>query len=274
MAENDWVFWTFTVCEEEFKRKEEDRFLSKEDLFEILNDDCNTLDEKERESIIGYPSRPLFKDIGNRMREWMDTGVCSSENLPTYHMLNERDYHIIREEKIREITPKLKSMESLFPFWSHDERLYNYREILKRLGKRGILDILGMRKMYGSQDIFPPPRKQLLETFTALHAPGTSSILTVGGRALTKHSHRDHSSSWWGVCTGSEQKKIDHALAKMSNILDNATWLNVHNLPGELPTIEARQENGYGVRWTIDGGEFRGFLEPQMVDGHEVGWKH
>ena len=31
---------------------------------------------------------------------------------------------------------------------------------------------------------------------------------------------------------------------------------------------------GYGVRWTADGLQFRGFLEPQMIDGHEVGWRH
>lgn len=31
---------------------------------------------------------------------------------------------------------------------------------------------------------------------------------------------------------------------------------------------------GYGARWTADGSSFRGFLEPQMVDGHSVGWKH
>ena len=31
---------------------------------------------------------------------------------------------------------------------------------------------------------------------------------------------------------------------------------------------------GYGARWTSDASQFRGFLEPQMVDGHEVGWRH
>ena len=31
---------------------------------------------------------------------------------------------------------------------------------------------------------------------------------------------------------------------------------------------------GYGVRWLHDGSEFRGFLEPQMEDGHLVGWRH
>lgn len=38
--------------------------------------------------------------------------------------------------------------------------------------------------------------------------------------------------------------------------------------------IEIRTIEGYGVRWLHDGTEFRGFLEPQMEDGHEVGWRH
>ena len=32
----------------------------------------------------------------------------------------------------------------------------------------------------------------------------SNSILTVGARALAKHCHRDHTNSWWGGCTGSE----------------------------------------------------------------------
>ena len=36
----------------------------------------------------------------------------------------------------------------------------------------------------------------------------TSSVLTVGARALTKHSHRDQSSSWWGVSTGSKYTRF------------------------------------------------------------------
>lgn len=41
-------------------------------------------------------------------------------------------------------------------------------------------------------------------------------------------------------------------------------WFYIYSLP--LP--------GYGARWTYDGSQFRGFLEPQMVDGHDVGWRH
>ena len=38
--------------------------------------------------------------------------------------------------------------------------------------------------------------------------------------------------------------------------------------------IEARQEGGYGARWSADGSMFRGFLEPQMEGGHDAGWRH
>ena len=31
---------------------------------------------------------------------------------------------------------------------------------------------------------------------------------------------------------------------------------------------------GYGARWLHNGSEFRGFLEPQMEDGHSVGYRH
>jgi len=44
-------------------------------------------------------------------------------------------------------------------------------------------------------------------------------------------------------------------------------------LPGDLPIIEIRVKEGYGMRWQLDG-FFRGFLEPQMPNGHENGWKH
>lgn len=40
---------------------------------------------------------------------------------------------------------------------------------------------------------------------------------------------------------------------------------------------EVRQHQGYGLRWKLQDGEewkFRGFLEPQMQDGHSIGWIH
>lgn len=43
---------------------------------------------------------------------------------------------------------------------------------------------------------------------------------------------------------------------------------------GELGVFEVRNIEGYGLRWSQNGHTFRGFLEPQMENGHEVGWVH
>jgi hypothetical protein len=59
----------------------------------------------------------------------------------------------------------------------------------------------------------------------------------------------------------------------LNKFLKECVWINIHGLPHDIPIIELRVDLGYGIRWRIDG-VFRGFLEPQMDDGHEKGWKH
>jgi hypothetical protein len=56
--------------------------------------------------------------------------------------------------------------------------------------------------------------------------------------------------------------------------LENCVWINIHLLPHQLVIIELRIDKGYGIRWQANDGMFRGFLEPQMEDGHEKGWIH
>jgi len=61
----------------------------------------------------------------------------------------------------------------------------------------------------------------------------------------------------------------------LKKILCDASWINIHTLPHDIPIFEVRNSLGYGARWTAVGRhEFRGFLEPQMEDGHDKGWKH
>jgi|LauGreDrversion4_2_1035121.scaffolds.fasta_scaffold4149743_1 hypothetical protein len=59
----------------------------------------------------------------------------------------------------------------------------------------------------------------------------------------------------------------------LEKFLHECIWINIHSLPHEIPIVELRNELGYGIRWEING-VFRGFLEPQMKDGHDKGWKH
>jgi len=97
--------------------------------------------------------------------------------------------------------------------------------------------------------------------------------LTVGGRALAKHCHRGVE-SWWGMAAGSDADKNAHADVVLRRVVDGAVWVNVHSLPGAEPVIEVRVAEGYGARWTADGAFLRGFLEPPMLNGHAVGWRH
>ena len=72
---------------------------------------------------------------------------------------------------------------------------------------------------------------------------------------------------------GSEDKKNSDANMKLDEILDDCVWINVHVITHSEIIIECRIEKGYGMRWTGKG-TFRGFLEPQMADGHAKGWQH
>ena len=78
--------------------------------------------------------------------------------------------------------------------------IFAYYLITQNLELRGVLDLLGIRCTVGSSDLLPPPKEVLLASFLAPHHP--SAKLSVGGRALSKHSHRDDTQKWWGVCTG------------------------------------------------------------------------
>lgn len=145
------------------------------------------------------------------------------------------------------------------------------KSIFYSLRKWDVLVLLGFGRTEGSLDVLPPDISQLWQSFEAQHHP--KSKLTVGARALTKHCNRS-SELFWGVCTGTEANKNRHSLEILRKVLCECCWINVHTLPHQVFVLEIRNEAGYGMRWSRDGKSFRGFLEPQMENGHEVGWKH
>ncbi|GAB5593158.1 hypothetical protein Unana1_08058 [Umbelopsis nana] len=143
-----------------------------------------------------------------------------------------------------------------------------------------------------SLDIMPPSFEECIDSFTRLHQVQPTSnrkgvkpsLLTVGGKAFSKHVHRDLKSEFWGSCNGNlnsaEKMKNETANIALAKIMNRPIWRNLHELPHNTLAYEIRHEKGYGARWTatIDNGRaiwmFRGFLEPPMEDGHSVGWVH
>jgi len=218
-----------------------------------------------------YPRYPLYMEISKKLHEWMENGGFPVKS-EACGLLTEGDFPAKRKEIAEKVSPVLAAFKNTWTEITDTEKSCQLTSVIRILGTRGLLDLLNIRHTQGSVNIFPPSIETLLESFNEKHKP--TANLTVGARALSKHCHRDMTSEWWGACTGSEQLKNEHAEAVVMRILGDASWINIHKLPHDLKVIEVRCAEGYGARWSHDGKVFRGFLEPQMEDGHAAGWKH
>ncbi|KXN82903.1 hypothetical protein AN958_02055 [Leucoagaricus sp. SymC.cos] len=110
---------------------------------------------------------------------------------------------------------------------------------------------------------------------------------------------------WWGHAQGPRDILNEGAHTLFCKIVKEASWRNLHMLPHDVLAYEMRVPEGYGMRWSRDlkamkekkegfedghvGDEekedgpseasespwtFRGFVEPMMENGHELGWRH
>jgi hypothetical protein len=145
----------------------------------------------------------------------------------------------------------------------------------------------------------PPSPDACLSAFLIPNKAG----LTAGARAWSKHSHRSQGDStaggegsfltmvntskgWWGTPSGPIAVINEKALLLFHKVMNGSTWRNLHWLPHQVLVYEVRVPEGYGMRWSQDqkaddGGNtvdrpwiFRGFVEPMMENGHEIGWRH
>ncbi|CAM8901153.1 unnamed protein product [Rhodiola kirilowii] len=147
--------------------------------------------------------------------------------------------------------------------------------ILSGLSYAGIQHLLGLTHTVGTiSEALPPPKSVLLSSFMLPCNPdATGSTLSHGAKALAKHANRD-SSNYWGTSSGNDSNKNQQALEVLNKLLAHCCWLNIHVVPPHEEVFEIRVADGYGARWTKDGNQFIGFLEPYMEDGHTKGWKH
>ncbi|CAI2374750.1 unnamed protein product [Moneuplotes crassus] len=187
--------------------------------------------------------------------------------------------------EIETLSKLTSSVDDIFEASEGEDSQNLFEEIkafLVALTPRGFLTCIGIRKTPGSKDVCPPPiscvfdhfnRRFTLLTPEQLEENPNPPKLTVGARALSKHVHRS-TEGFWGTILGlSEEKRNEHAFNKLKQIVQNSVWINIHGLPQDLIIIECRVSEGYGCRWTRDQ-EFRGFIEPQMMDGHSKKWRH
>lgn len=129
-------------------------------------------------------------------------------------------------------------------------------------------------------------------------ADALSGDATIEASAAKRKAKEAASAGWWGTPSGPVAGINERALALFWRVMHGATWRNLHWLPHGVLVYEVRVPEGYGMRWSQDLGGlldgearprvreecveeakgrvwmFRGFVEPMMENGHEVGWRH
>lgn len=212
----------------------------------------------------GLPERPLYVELGYRLyllHQNVKSPIQRPFLLPAEHF----GFDELPDVILSPLLPRYGTKRSI-------------REWINTVGTRGILRILGMRHTIGSdpRNVLPPSWKSLLEA-----ASSQKHALSVAARARAKHAHRGKD-QFFGVVGGNAETQNIEAHQIVLSLLRDAAWINIHTFGGKtLPFLEVRVASGYGARWKIESTEldaskvsFRGFLEPQMPDGHERNWRH
>ncbi|KAG2387661.1 hypothetical protein C9374_001255 [Naegleria lovaniensis] len=202
-----------------------------------------------RKIMIGYPTRSfsnLFEEIAFIWILWMEQNQFPIQFQKFTLLEDDWHYYSMFEETFTNRILALKqAMDQEIP---HIQEMVH--SIIRDMGLRGIQTCLRMRKTVGSIRYLIPTYSALVTAFCRVLEP--SSGLTVGARALAKHCHRSETDKWWGgsnILKGNAQQKNKTALSILSKILDEATFINSHTLPHNVPCIEVRNHEGYGSRW-------------------------
>ncbi len=236
---------------------------------------------RPEDPLLGVPRRPLLRRLEQAVSAWVERGDAPRPRVFFPGQFSE------------EAQPALPSVASR-------------EEAVELLTDARVIQLLQMRKTAGTREgRLPPSWSELLRSFRARHARGEGEngkkkksnavALTVGGRALTKHAQRS-SEGYWGdskvrfflsvlsfsfffsKIQGPAAAINARAEAAVLRVMQEAVWMNLHILPGDLAVFEARVAEGYGARWVCEAGgaewTFRGYLEPPDAGGHEAGWRH
>jgi hypothetical protein len=214
------------------------------------------------------PRKPFVRELARRLVAWAERNAFPL-TFPAMPLLEE--VRTAEEGDFCALTPQVSAFVAA---GAADVSLA--AGLLRALGERGIRTLLGLRTTRGSLgDALPPGVGEMVASFRTRHSLDSAAMLTVGARALAKHCRRA-ADGWWGDgLAGTEREKNARAERVLARILADAAWLNIHTLPHGVYVYEVRNTEGFGARWCCAPPyEFRGFLEPQMTDGHEKGWVH
>ncbi|CDW83132.1 UNKNOWN [Stylonychia lemnae] len=235
----------------------------------------------------GYPQGNFLKQVCVILSLWKQASQfpISFKKMPGLSETDDTDKFI---ETLNKLTPMVIDVFKEVNQVDRSPRALQ-KELLDffiALEPAGFLLCLGLRRTAGSQDLLPPERKSLVDSFTRLYMVQTEDelkrsgnnppIITVGARAMQKHAPRS-SEGFWGPQSGlNDRQRNENAVKTVNKVLNECIWINIHtfNSKSTINILEIRESKGYGARWSLDGCEFRGLVEPQISGGHDKKWIH
>eukprot|EP01029_Cantina_marsupialis_P002330 TRINITY_DN12141_c0_g1_i1.p1 TRINITY_DN12141_c0_g1~~TRINITY_DN12141_c0_g1_i1.p1 ORF type:complete len:311 (+),score=52.86 TRINITY_DN12141_c0_g1_i1:28-960(+) len=227
----------------------------------------------ESKNEIGLPRKPLYVRLARVFVNWNRNGKCVfPKGVTDGCSVSQTEFSTTQENIVLNNLHKIMNLH-----YKSDKAQLCWEDLFKNglISKRNIIRAsVGSVFTEGSVEVIPPCKCVLLKSFQLKHKPKSTSLLTVGARALSKHIIRSEDSFWGRQLHGPETNRNKMSLEVINRIIDGCTHINCHKLPGEIVVLELRVPSGYGARWLADGSAFRGFLEPYMPNGHETKWRH
>lgn len=162
-----------------------------------------------------------------------------------------------------ETTPKLSSLiQPLYEAIDLYKKSGDLQIIRTELGKLGpkVLYLIGLRSTAGTElsaAAVPPRIDTLLKSINEKY----NDRLTVAARSWSKHAFRCEE-NYWPQVKGSPDSINEEAVKIVEKLLENKTWWNVFGHFKHNIVYEIRDKTGHGARWSIDGKQFIGFVEP------------
>lgn len=135
---------------------------------------------------------------------------------------------------------------------------------LKSCEFKEVLVILGQRFTPGSiatvQGLAPSDDQLLAQAFSPYN-----SEIKVAVRAWEKHVGRSED-PFWGEISGTPAMREKFVKQLIDHLLNQYTWWNsfIHFKHGLI--YEIREENGHGLRWSLEKNTFIGFVEPFLSE--------
>lgn len=240
-------------------------------------------DENALLPLKGIPVRPFYREISKRLYVLQQQQQCTSTSNSNMNILFDAETLKMTEVQHLPTIPALPLQANMLhcALW------------LRSAQSSGILRLLGMRSTIGSTSTtthtLPPDINALIAACRAPHKPNAKHPrLSVCARARSKHAHRGAVDQFFGEVRGGALLQNEVSEKIVCRLLRDAVWVNIHEFGGSAePVLEVRVEEGYGARWSLgddfvndaankvnEAVVFRGFLEPQMEDGHTRKWRH